>query len=74
MQGDWCTAGQAVYMHMKRGLVGMEGVVICAALFGHMLCFYSFCHSAQLTDYCNILNKISGSEQRAEHVCGDIIC
>jgi len=61
-------------MHMYTGLVGMEGVVICAAISGHVLFFYVFCQSAQLTDYCNTLNNtISGTEERVVDVCGDII-
>ena len=60
---------------MNRGVVGIEGVVICAAIFGHVLIFYLFCPSARLTDYCNTLNnKIVVAEQRVLHVCGDIIC
>ena len=26
-------------MHMSRGVVGIEGVIICAAIFGHVLIF-----------------------------------
>jgi len=62
-------------MHMNRGAVGIEGVVICAAFFRHVLMFYLFRPSARLTDYCNTLNnKMVGAEQRVAHVCGDIIC
>jgi len=62
-------------MHMNRGVVGIEGVIICAAIFGHVLIFCLFCPCARLTDYCNTLNnKIVGAEQRVLHVCGDIIC
>jgi len=43
--------------------VGIEGVVMCTAIFGHVLFFYSFCHSAQLTNYCNtLINKMVGAE------------
>jgi len=62
-------------MHMNTGVVGIEVVVICAAIFGHVLFFYSFCHSAQLTDYCNTLNnKVVGAEELVVHVRGDIMC
>ena len=51
---------------MITGIVGMEGVVICAAIFGHVLILYLFCPSARLTDYCNTLNnKLLG--QSSEH-------
>jgi len=60
---------------MNRGVVGIEDVVICAAIFGRTLIFFFFCPAARLTDYCNTLNnKIVGAEQRVLHVCGDIIC
>ena len=62
-------------MRMNRGVVGIEGVVVCAVVFEHVLIFYLLCPSAWLTDYCNTLNnKIIGAEQRVLHVCGDIIC
>jgi len=60
---------------MDRGVVGIEGVVICAAICGHVLILYLFCPFAQLTDYSSTLNnKIVGAEQRVLHVCGNIIC
>jgi hypothetical protein len=60
---------------MNRGIVGIEGVVICAAIFGHVLILYLFCPSARLTDYSSSLNnKIVGAEHRVLHVCGNIIC
>jgi hypothetical protein len=34
---------------MDREVVGIEGVVICAAIFGHVLIFYLFCPSARLS-------------------------
>ena len=50
-------------MHMNRGVVGIEGVVICAAIFGHVLFLDSFCHSVHLMDYCKTLNnKMVGAE------------
>ena len=62
-------------MHMDRGVVGIEGVVICAAIFGLVLILYLICPSARLTDYSSTLNnKIVGAEQRVLHVCGNIIC
>jgi len=62
-------------MFMNTGVVGLEYVVIYTTIFGQVLFFFSFCHSAQLTDYCNKLNnKMVGAEQRVVHVCGDIIC
>mmetsp|Transcript_30262 Transcript_30262/g.48847 ORF Transcript_30262/g.48847 Transcript_30262/m.48847 type:complete len:82 (-) Transcript_30262:74-319(-) len=44
-------------MHMNRGVVDIEGVVICAAIFGLVLIFYLCCPSPRLTDYCNTLNN-----------------
>ena len=62
-------------MHMNTGVVGMGGVVICAAIFLTRAVFVKKkIHTTQLTDYCNTLNKkMFGVEKRVVHVCGEII-
>jgi hypothetical protein len=37
--------------------VGVQGVLICAVIFGHALIFCLFCPSVRLTDYCYTLNN-----------------
>ena len=57
--------------------MGIEGVVICTAMFRHVLFVYRhvlflylICHCALLTDYRNTLdNNMVGAGERVVHVC-----